>query len=158
MSTLFQAPTCPATLRWLITADLPQVEQLADDCSGLPWGPEDFQDCFRSLDTIGKVVEVDGAVIGFLVYQLDRDEREVVVRCLAVAPAWQRRGVGISMIRSLEKKLAQGYERISILVPETNLALQLLLRGAGFRAVRVLRRYFDEEDAYLMEKGAGDED
>ncbi len=153
MSTLFQPATYPATLRWLITADLPQVLQLAEDFPGLPWGAEDFQECFRSLDTIGKVVEVDGAVIGFLIYQLDREEREVIVRCLAVAPAWQRHGVGLSMVHSLEKKLDQGYERVSALVPETNLPLQLLLRGAGFRAVRVLRRYYDEEDAYLMEKG-----
>lgn len=158
MSTLFHPTTCPATLRWLITADLPHVLQLAEDCPGLQWSPEDFQECFRSLDTIGKVVEVDGAVIGFLVYQLDRDEREVIVRCLAVAPGWQRRGVGLSMVRSLEKKLAQGYERVSALVPETNLPLQLLLRSAGFRAMRVLRRYFDEEDAYLMEKGAAGEE
>jgi ribosomal protein S18 acetylase RimI-like enzyme len=152
MSTLFQPITYPATLRWLITADLPQVLQLAEDCPGLQWGLEDFQECFHSLDTIGKVVEVDGAVIAFLVYQLDREEREVIVRCLAVAPPWQRHGVGLSMVRSLEKKLSQGYERISALVPETNLPLQLLLRQADFRAVRVLRRYFDEDDAYLMEK------
>jgi ribosomal protein S18 acetylase RimI-like enzyme len=158
MKTLLQPTAYSATLRWLITADLPAVLQIADDCPSLPWTMEDFQECFRSLDTIGKVVEVQGSVIGFLIYQLDRDAREVVVKSIAVAPDWQRHGVGQSMISSLDRKLSQGYERVSAMVPESGLALQLLLRSAGFRAVRVLRRYYGDEDAYLMEKGKGEEE
>jgi ribosomal protein S18 acetylase RimI-like enzyme len=153
MSTLSHPTTYPATLRWLITTDLPAVLELADACPGLQWTAEDFQECFHSLDTIGKVVEARGAIIGFLIYQLDRDAQEVVVKSIAVAPHWQRHGVGMSMIRSLERKLTQGYGRISAHVPEGNLPLQLLLRGAGFRAVRVLRRWYGEADAYLMQKG-----
>ena len=158
MKTLPQPTAYSATLRWLITADLPAVLQIADDCLGLQWTAEDFQECFRSLDTIGKVVEVQGSVIGFLIYQLDRDAHEVVIKTIAVAPDWQRHGVGHSMISSLDRKLSQGYERVSAMVPEGNLSLQLLLRSAGFRAVRVLRRYYDDEDAYLMEKGKSEEE
>jgi ribosomal protein S18 acetylase RimI-like enzyme len=158
MKTLPQPTAYSATLRWLITADLPAVLQIADDCMSLQWTSEDFQECFRSLDTIGKVVDVDGSVIGFLIYQLDRDVHEVVVKSVAVAADWQRHGVGQSMIASLDRKLTQGYERISALVPEGNLPLQLLLRSAGFRAVRVLRRHYGDEDAYLMEKGKIEED
>jgi ribosomal protein S18 acetylase RimI-like enzyme len=158
MSTLSQPSTYSATLRWLITADLPAVLQIADDCLGLQWTMEDFQECFRSLDTIGKVVEVQGSVIGFLIYQLDRDAHEVIVKSVAVAPDWQRHGVGQSMISSLDRKLTQGYERVSAMVPECNLAMQLLLRSAGFRAVRVLRRHYGDEDAYLMEKGKSAEE
>jgi ribosomal protein S18 acetylase RimI-like enzyme len=158
MKTLPQPTTYSATLRWLITADLPAVLQIAEDSLGLEWTVDDFQECFRSLDTIGKVVEVQGSVIGFLIYQLDRDAHEVVLKTVAVAPDWQRHGVGQSMIDSLGRKLSQGYERISALVPEDNLPLQLLLRNAGFRAVRVLRRYYDDADAYLMEKGKNAEE
>jgi ribosomal-protein-alanine N-acetyltransferase len=158
MKTLPQPTAYSATLRWLITADLPAVLQIADDCLGLQWTVEEFQECFRSLDTIGKVVEVQGSVIGFLIYQLERDAHEVAIKSIAVAPDWQRHGVGHSMISSLDRKLSQGYERVSALVPEGNLSLQLLLRSAGFRAVRVLRRYYDDEDAYLMEKGKSEED
>ena len=77
----------------------------------------------------------------------------MVIENIAVAPAWQRRGVGRSLIQSLDAKLAQGYDLIAVWVPETCLALQLLLREAGFRAVRVMRHWFEDEDAYLMEKG-----
>lgn len=157
MSTALQPPTYTATLRWLITADLPAVLQIAEDCLGLQWTMEDFQECFRSLDTIGKVVEVQGVIIGFLIYQLDREAHEVTVKSIAVAPAWRRHGVGRSMIESLDRKLAQGYSRVSALVPEGNLGLQLMLRGLGFRAVRVLQRWYDDEDAYLMQKGSPEE-
>jgi ribosomal protein S18 acetylase RimI-like enzyme len=144
-------------MRWLTTADLPAVLQIADDCLGLPWTGEDFQECFRSLDTIGKVVEVQGIIIGFLIYQLDRDTQEVIIKTIAVAPGWQRHGVGQSMVQALDRKLSQGYERISAMVPECNLSLQLMLRSAGFRAMRVLRRWYGDEDAYLMQKGRSEE-
>jgi ribosomal-protein-alanine N-acetyltransferase len=157
MNILSQPPTYTATLRWLITADLPAVLQIAEDCLGLQWTMEDFQECFRSLDTIGKVVEVQGVIVGFLIYQLDREEHEVLIKSIAVAPDWRRHGIGQSMIQSLERKLAQGYQRVSALVPEGNLALQLMLRSLGFRAVRVLRRWYDDEDAYLMQMGNLDE-
>jgi len=158
MSILSQPVTYTGTLRWLITADLPAVLQIADDCLGEQWTLEDFQECFRSLDTIGKVVEVQGAIIGFLIYQLDREAHEVLLKSIAVAPDWRRRGVAASMIQSLDRKLAQGYDRVTVLVPEGNLPLQLLLRSLGFRAVRVLRRWYDDEDAYQMQKGAGEEE
>jgi ribosomal protein S18 acetylase RimI-like enzyme len=127
--------------------------QIAEDCLGPEWDGDDIQECFRSIDTIGKVVEVEGHVVGFLIYQLDRDEHEVVIKAVAVAPDWRRHGVGRGAIGSLDRKLAQGYERISAMVPESNLAMQLLLRDVGFRAVRVCRRWYGDEDAYLTQKG-----
>jgi ribosomal-protein-alanine N-acetyltransferase len=154
MSTVLQPTIYTATIRWLTTADLAAVRQIAEDCLGPEWSMDDFQECFRSLDTIGKVVEVEGSVIGFLIYQLDRETKEVIVKSIAVAPAWHRHGVGQSMIQSLERKLAQGYRCISARVPESNLGMQLLLRSIGFRALRVLRRWYGDEDAYLMIKGS----
>jgi ribosomal protein S18 acetylase RimI-like enzyme len=153
MSILSEPFVQSASLRWLITNDLPAVLQIAEDCVGPEWRSEDLQECFRSIDTIGKVVEVEGQVVGFLIYQLDRDAHEVIVKMVAVAPVWRRHGVGRGVIRSLDRKLTQGYERISAMVPESNLPMQLLLRDAGFRAVRVHRRWYGDEDAYLMQKG-----
>ncbi len=140
------------TLRWIISSDLPALETLAYQCPALQWSEDDFRECFRSVDTIGKLAEADGAAVGFLIYKLDHDLHEVFIKNVAVAPDWQRKGVGRMLVRSLDAKLAQSYERISALVPETDLAAQLLLRDAGYKATRVLRRWYDEEDAYLMQK------
>jgi ribosomal-protein-alanine N-acetyltransferase len=147
--------TAPTTysLRWIISSDVPDLAPLAEQCQALQWSNDDFRECFRSVDTIGKVAEVDGAIAGFLVYKLDHDLHEVFVKNVAVAPAWQRHGVGRALIRSLDSKLSQSYARISAIVPESNLPALYLLRDAGYRAVRILRNWFDDQDAYLMQKG-----
>jgi ribosomal-protein-alanine N-acetyltransferase len=146
-----------AALRWIISADVPALLPLAEQCAALQWSKEDFRECFRSVDTIGKVAEVDGAVAGFMVYKLDHDLREVFIKHLAVAPAWQRHGVGRALVQSLDDKLRQSYARVSAIVPESDLAALYLLRDAGYRAVRVLRNWFDDQDAYLMQKGRDEE-
>jgi ribosomal protein S18 acetylase RimI-like enzyme len=122
------------------------------------------------------VAAIHSVIVGYLVYQLipagDWDEGGssagskkpstgtaveslcVVLRHLYVTPDWQRRGIGRALIERFAPKLPHQQESYSIqaAVPETNLPVQLLLRSAGYRAMRVLRNYLDDEDAYLMER------
>ena len=51
------------------------------------------------------------------------------------------------------KLSSQRRSRITLEVRETNLAAQLFFRSAGFRAVSVLRAFYEDtpEDAYLMQ-------
>jgi ribosomal protein S18 acetylase RimI-like enzyme len=153
MSTLITRPMAPAfTLRWMLASDLAAVTPLADQCATLEWSGEDFRECFRSVDTIGKVVEADGRVLGFLIYKLDHDLREVFIKHIAVDPEWQRHGAGRMLLRSLDRKLHQAYDRITALVPESNFGALYLLRDAGYKAARVMRGWFGDEDAYVMQK------
>jgi len=72
----------------------------------------------------------------------------------AVAEEIQKRGVGRRMIEKLTGKLSsQRRNRIMLEVRETNLAAQLFFRRLGFRAIAVLRDFYDDttEDAYLMQ-------
>ena len=58
------------------------------------------------------------------------------------------------MVAKLIAKLSsQRRSRIVLEVRETNLAAQLFFRSNGFRAVSVLRVFYDDtpEDAYLMQ-------
>ena len=66
----------------------------------------------------------------------------------------RRREVGRQMIEKLVGKLSsQRRTRITLEVRETNLAAQLFFKSAGFRAVTVLRAYYEDSpaDAYLMQ-------
>src|SRR5262249_20153286 len=75
---------------------------------------------------------------------------------LEVAPSWRRRGVGRTLLERFTPEVpVPGDYQMLAMVPETNLAAQLLLRSVGFRALRVLRDHFDSEDAYLMERRVG---
>jgi ribosomal protein S18 acetylase RimI-like enzyme len=151
MSVLTKAPSS-FSLRWIVAADLPALLPLVNLCPTLEWTAEDFRECFRSLDTIGKVVTVDGTAVGFVIYKLDQSLQEVFIKHIAVRPEWQRCGAGRTLIRSLDPKLSQAYEQITAIVPESNLAALYLLRDCGYKARRVLRDWFSDEDAYLMQK------
>jgi ribosomal-protein-alanine N-acetyltransferase len=72
----------------------------------------------------------------------------------AVANSARRQGVGSQMMAKLVAKLSsQRRTRILLEVRETNLPAQLFFRQLGFRAVSVLRDFYDDttEDAYLMQ-------
>lgn len=152
MNTLSKAAPASYSLRWIISGDMPNLMPLTDLCPALDWTAEDFRECFRSVDTIGKVITVDGCAVGFLVYKLDHQLHEVFIKNVAVQPEWQHRGAGKALISSLDSKLNKTYERISAIVPESNLTMLYLLRSCGYKAVRVLREWFDSEDAYVMQK------
>jgi ribosomal protein S18 acetylase RimI-like enzyme len=71
---------------------------------------------------------------------------------IAVAPDWRRRGVAATLLGQLEQFLRHPEDSIRAAVPEGNLPVQLFLRAAGYKALRVLRGFYAAEDAYLMER------
>lgn len=98
------------------------------------------------------VAEYDDRVVGFMIYELHKNQLRVLN--FAVRPDIRRAGIGSQMIQKLIGKLTpQRRDRIMLEVRETNLAAQLFFRRAGFRAVSVLRDYYDDttEDAYVMQ-------
>lgn len=174
-----QTPVSTLSLRWMIQRDLPYLLQIEQQGRALRWTQQDFLSVFQSIDTAGCVAEVGDRVVGYLIYSVpaqqgDAEEVEdgptvrerwrkkskvvgpqslrIILRNVAVAREWQRRGVGKALLERFERKLRHPRDRIQAIVPETNLPLQCLLRDAGYRAVRVLRDYFDGEDGYLMER------
>lgn len=146
--------TAPAEVlvRWMVSDDIGLLPGLARDGDFPQWTCEDFRENLRSVDTIGKVAEINERVVGFLMYRLDDENAEVIIENFAVARAWRRHGIATCLLGSLARKLLQGYTRIVALVPDSNLPAQLLLRGCGFRAMQVLRRSYGDNDAYRMER------
>jgi len=72
----------------------------------------------------------------------------------AVLRSHRRLGVGTQMMHKLYGKLtADRRSRIELEVRETNLPAQLFFRSLGYRAVTVLKDFYQDttEDAYLMQ-------
>jgi ribosomal-protein-alanine N-acetyltransferase len=139
-------------IRWMIRRDMPEVLAIEASSFEFPWVEEDFIRCLRQRNCIGMVAEHDDQVVGFMIYELNKNRIQVLN--FAVARDFRRRGVGTQMVAKLIGKLsAQRRTRIAMEVRETNLAAQLFFRTAGFRAVSVLRNFYDDtpEDAYLMQ-------
>ena len=139
-------------VRWMIRRDMSEVLATEGQSFEFPWSEEDFIRCLRQRNCIGMVAEHEDRVVGFMIYELQKTRIHVLN--FAVAKRYRRCGVGSQMIAKLTAKLSlQRRNRIQLEVRETNLAAQLFFRGNGFRAVSVLRNYYDDtpEDAYLMQ-------
>lgn len=139
-------------IRWMIRRDMPEVLAIENRSFEFPWSDEDFIRCLRQRNCIGMVAEYDERVVGFMIYELHKNRLHVLN--FAVRPEFRRRGVGTAMLRKLTGKLSeQRRNRILLEIRETNLDAQLFFRSCGFRAISVLREYYDDspEDAYLMQ-------
>ncbi len=139
-------------IRWMIRRDMPEVLDIEQESFEFPWSEEDFIRCLRQRNCIGMVAEHDDRVVGYMIYELHKTRLHVLN--FAVARTVRRLHVGDQMIEKLIGKLSsQRRSRITLEVRETNLAAQLFFRASGFRAVSVLREFYEDtpEDAYLMQ-------
>jgi ribosomal-protein-alanine N-acetyltransferase len=138
-------------IRWMIRRDMPEVLQTEQLSFEYAWTEEDFLRCLRQRNCIGMVAEQGEKVVGFMIYELHKAKLHILN--FAVHPSWRRSGVGNQMVLKLISKLSSHRRtRITLEVRETNLPAQLFFQKQGFKAVRVLRSYYEDsgEDAFLM--------
>lgn len=139
-------------IRWMIRRDMPSVLAIEESSFEFPWSEEEFIRCLRQRNCIGMVAERDDEVVGFMIYELHKNRLHLLN--FAVAVAYRRQSIGGTMIEKLTSKLsADRRNRIMLEVRETNLDAQLFFKGLGFRAISVLRDFYEDttEDAYLMQ-------
>lgn len=138
-------------VRWMIRRDVSEVLQIEAESFEFPWSEEDFVRCLTQCNCIGIVAEYQERVVGFVIYEVHRTKIRILN--FAVASNFRRRGVGKQMLAKIIGKLSdQNRTRIQLEVRETNLPAQLFFRKNGFRAISVLRHFYEDtpEDAYLM--------
>lgn len=139
-------------VRWMIRRDMADVLQIESETFEFSWSEEEFIRCLRQRNCIGMVAELNDRVVGYMIYELHKNRLHVLN--FAVDPAHRRSGIGARMLSKLVGKLtAQRRCRIMLEVRETNLDAQLFFRSQGFKAVSVLRDFYDDttEDAYVMQ-------
>jgi [ribosomal protein S18]-alanine N-acetyltransferase len=145
-------------IRWMIRRDMPEVLGTEQASFEYAWSEEDFLRCLRQRNCIGMVAEQGEKVVGFMIYELHKAKLHILN--FAVHPSYRRLGVGGQMVAKLISKLSSHRRtRITLAVRETNLTAQLFFRAQTFRAVRVLRGFYEDsgEDAFLMQyRLAGD--
>jgi ribosomal-protein-alanine N-acetyltransferase len=98
------------------------------------------------------VAEQGEKVVGFMIYELHKAKLHILN--FAVHPESRRGGVGAQMVAKLISKLSSHRRtRITLEVRETNLTAQLFFKAQEFKAVRVLRSFYEDsgEDAFLMQ-------
>lgn len=139
-------------IRWMIRRDMPEILEIEKQSFEFPWNDNDFVRSLRQRNCIGMVAECDDRIVGFMIYELHKTRLHILN--FAVHPDHRRNGIGEKMTSKLVSKLSsQKRTRILLEVRETNLMAQVFFRKVGFRAISVLRDFYDDsvEDAYLME-------
>ena len=137
---------------WMIRSHMPEVEAIEKSCFEFPWDEEAFIRCLRQRNCIGMVAEASERVVGFMVYELLKNRLHLLN--LAVHEDWRFKGVGAVMIGKLKSKLSHDRRSsITLEIRDSNLDAQLFFKRMEFRAVSVLRGFYEEtlEDAYLMQ-------
>ncbi|HTU92065.1 MAG TPA: ribosomal protein S18-alanine N-acetyltransferase [Gemmataceae bacterium] len=145
-------------IRWMIRRDMPEVLQTEQESFEYSWTEEDFLRCLRQRNCIGMVAEQGEKVVGFMIYELHKNKLHILN--FAVCPGCRRFGVGAQMVAKLISKLSSHRRtRITLEVRETNLGAQLFFRKQGFKALRVLRSFYEDsgEDAYLLQYRLADD-
>jgi len=138
-------------IRWLIRRDMPEVLDIERENFEFSWTEEDFLCCLRQRNCIGMVAEQNHQIVGFMIYELHKSKIQILN--FAVAKEASRQGIGTQMICRVIDKLSQQRRReITLAIRESNLTAQLFFKNQGFRAIHVLRNYYEDtaEDAYMM--------
>jgi ribosomal protein S18 acetylase RimI-like enzyme len=107
------------------------------------------------FDTAGALVaELDGEVAGYVSLgrptRLESNRHVVSVHGLAVAPAFQRRGVGRELLRAAaDEARGRGARRLTLRVLGTNAGARALYEACGFTVEGVLRDEFLLDGRYV---------
>lgn len=136
----------------MISRDKSTVLSIENQSFEYPWSDSDLVRCLRQRNCIGMVAEINDTVVGYMIYELHKNRLHVLN--FAVDPKHRRKGVGGAMVDKLVTKLSSDRRnRILLEVRETNLAAQLFFKSQGFKAIDVLRDFYEDtaEDAYLMQ-------
>jgi ribosomal-protein-alanine N-acetyltransferase len=139
-------------VRWMVRRDFREVMAIENSCFEFPWGAEDFQTCLKQRNCIGMVADMDGQVVGFMIYETPKNRIHLLN--IATSPEFQHHGIATQMVQKLISKLAnQGRTRISMEIRESNLPALVFFRSRGFRATGVLRCFYEDtnDDAYVMQ-------
>lgn len=107
-----------ASIRWMIRRDLPEVLAIEKASFSEPWHEANFLSCLRERNTIGMVAEREEKVVGFWVYELQKDHIRLLN--MAVHPDCRRRGIGLQIIEKLKSRLSpERRSRLIALVPKS---------------------------------------
>lgn len=140
-------------IRWMIRRDMPEVMAIEEARFEHPWTEEDFIHCLRQRNAIGMVAcerDAQGKILGHMIYELHRNR----LHLLNLAVRQKGIGTGRALIEKLKGKLSTATRnRLMCEVRESNLDAQCWLRALGFKAISVLKDFYETtpEDAYLFE-------
>jgi len=130
-------------------SDLPVVMEITRCSLPLPWGEAVWREEIVSLFGLYLVLEVDGAVCGYIGLKLISDEAHVMT--IAVRPEYRRRGFARTLVEAaLADPASDCARRVHLEVRPSNAGARALYGALGFVQTGLRPAYYGDEDALLM--------
>jgi len=134
--------------------DLKKVLEIEKQSFSVPWTYDlFFSELTRNRYARYFILEKDNEVIGYL--GLWHKGSRFHITNIAIIEKLRRKGYGEKLLKFIEK-IATTYriKKISLEVRRSNCIAQDMYRKYGYKVIRVLRNYYQEEkeDALVMEK------
>ncbi len=132
--------------------DLEQIQQIEDQCFEVAWNWRDLHNCLLRRECLSFVSECPAGIVGFAIAEFRFNG--IWILDFGVHEGFRRRGVGRSLLVVLVEQLIRfSLDRLTVRLPETNVAGQLLCRDFGFYLRHVERGHFDSgrRDSYVLD-------
>lgn len=127
-------------LRAMERGDIPQISAIELLLNDSPWESNMFVDSLR-VGFLGWVLAKGDEIIGYGLLSLAADESQVLN--IAIAPSWQRKGLGkILLIHMLQEAYAKGARQCYLEVRRSNIAAQRLYENVGFKHMGFRKDYY----------------
>ncbi|MED5388733.1 MAG: ribosomal protein S18-alanine N-acetyltransferase [Pseudomonadota bacterium] len=141
-------------IRAMELEDLESVLAIENATQLTPWSSVHFRDCLANANYLCQVTAVGDEPVAFLILSRILDETHVLN--IAVAPAWQRRGIARRLLQqAMEAARADAMTVVYLEVRESNQSAQALYRQLGFEVCGVRKNYYrrgdGHENAVLMQ-------
>ncbi len=118
-------------VRWMLKADMAEVQAIEGFSFDDPWTPEDILRCLRPRKCRGFVAEVAARVVGYMIYHANEDHIEALK--LAVCPKWRGAGIGRALARKLTAKLSKARRTHILVRVDAGMAdARAFLKAVGF--------------------------
>jgi len=136
----------------MVKRDVNDCIKIAAGRSEEPWTARNFLDAMIAKNSVALVAEEvrnDGKIViaGFIYYLIFGNRLEIVNA--GVDKRFDGLGVSSALLDKVKvRATSRRKTRIVVHVCERFLDVQLFLRSQGFKAVKVIRRFFGEDAAY----------
>lgn len=137
-------------IRDLSESDLNQVLEISKESFIIPWSLKSFINELLNQNSILKVAELNGEVIGYVVARKIVDEAEIL--SLAVKKDFRRKGIATKLMKSVLNEIKDFVKSCFLDVRVSNEPAIKLYEKLGFKKVGIRKKYYlyPEEDALLM--------
>lgn len=135
-------------IRWYEGKDLITILRIEQESFEYSWEKLDFQEILSKDNTYCMVYYINSKVVAYLIYE--KFGQNVRISNLAVEDKYRKLNIATEMLDQLKFNKKGS---ITVVIRERNLPAQMLFKKNGFRAINIIKNYYEEidEDAYLME-------